>query len=275
MKRAIPGCALVLLAAVFVGQTSVGSRRRSRRRRRISCSSRRTTSATAISARTGRRDSQTPSLDRLAREGIRFTQYYAGSTVCAPSRTALMTGLAHRSHLDSRQRRVPRRRPAPRRGRDHRRGAARRRLPDRRSSASGGWACRAPPACPTSRASTTRSASSISGTRTGSSPITSIATASASRPISSSDYVNDLFTREAAAFIERDDRAAVLPLPELHGAARRAARAGGFDGADARQVPGEAVRESQGRRQARAAPARTLPRSAIDRSRRRRPRSPR
>jgi arylsulfatase A len=34
----------------------------------------------------------TPSLDRLAREGTRFTSYYAGSTVCAPSRAALMTG---------------------------------------------------------------------------------------------------------------------------------------------------------------------------------------
>jgi arylsulfatase A-like enzyme len=40
---------------------------------------------------------QTPSLDRLAREGTRFTQYYAGSTVCAPSRYALMTGL-HMGH---------------------------------------------------------------------------------------------------------------------------------------------------------------------------------
>src|SRR5882672_6645447 len=40
---------------------------------------------------------QTPRLDRLAREGIRFTNYYAGSTVCAPSRTALMTGL-HTGH---------------------------------------------------------------------------------------------------------------------------------------------------------------------------------
>jgi len=39
----------------------------------------------------------TPMLDRLAREGIWFTQYYAGSTVCAPSRTALMTGL-HTGH---------------------------------------------------------------------------------------------------------------------------------------------------------------------------------
>src|SRR5262245_30370833 len=40
----------------------------------------------------------TPSLDRLAREGTRFTQYYAGSTVCAPSRAALMTGL-HTGHV--------------------------------------------------------------------------------------------------------------------------------------------------------------------------------
>ena len=40
---------------------------------------------------------QTPSLDRLAREGTRFTNYYAGSTVCAPSRSALMTGL-HTGH---------------------------------------------------------------------------------------------------------------------------------------------------------------------------------
>ena len=39
----------------------------------------------------------TPGLDRLAREGIRFTNYYAGSTVCAPSRAALMTGL-HTGH---------------------------------------------------------------------------------------------------------------------------------------------------------------------------------
>jgi len=40
---------------------------------------------------------RTPSLDALAAAGIRFTQYYAGSTVCAPSRTALMTGL-HTGH---------------------------------------------------------------------------------------------------------------------------------------------------------------------------------
>ena len=34
----------------------------------------------------------TPNLDRLAAEGMRFTQFYAGSTVCAPSRSVLMTG---------------------------------------------------------------------------------------------------------------------------------------------------------------------------------------
>ncbi len=36
---------------------------------------------------------QTPHLDRMAEEGVRFTQCYAGSTVCAPSRCVLMTGL--------------------------------------------------------------------------------------------------------------------------------------------------------------------------------------
>ena len=37
----------------------------------------------------------TPHLDRMAREGLRFTQFYAGATVCAPSRSVLMTGLHH------------------------------------------------------------------------------------------------------------------------------------------------------------------------------------
>ena len=45
----------------------------------------------------GQAQFQTPALDRLAAGGIRFTEYYAGSTVCAPSRTALMTGL-HTGH---------------------------------------------------------------------------------------------------------------------------------------------------------------------------------
>ncbi len=40
---------------------------------------------------------RTPRLDRMAAEGTRFTQYYAGSTVCAPSRATLMTG-QHTGH---------------------------------------------------------------------------------------------------------------------------------------------------------------------------------
>jgi len=40
----------------------------------------------------GQRRLKTPNLDRLAAEGVRFTQHYAGSTVCAPSRFTLMTG---------------------------------------------------------------------------------------------------------------------------------------------------------------------------------------
>ena len=38
---------------------------------------------------------QTPNIDRLAAEGMKFRQFYAGATVCAPSRSVLMTGLHH------------------------------------------------------------------------------------------------------------------------------------------------------------------------------------
>jgi arylsulfatase A-like enzyme len=43
----------------------------------------------------GQREIQTPHLDRMASEGLRFTQFYAGATVCAPSRSVLMTGQHH------------------------------------------------------------------------------------------------------------------------------------------------------------------------------------
>jgi len=45
----------------------------------------------------GQEKFSTPHLDQLAREGIRFTRHYSGSTVCAPSRSVLMTGL-HTGH---------------------------------------------------------------------------------------------------------------------------------------------------------------------------------
>ena len=35
---------------------------------------------------------KTPVLDKLAKEGVRLTSFYAGATVCTPSRMALLTG---------------------------------------------------------------------------------------------------------------------------------------------------------------------------------------
>ena len=35
---------------------------------------------------------KTPVLDRLAKRGVKLTAFYAGATVCTPSRMALMTG---------------------------------------------------------------------------------------------------------------------------------------------------------------------------------------
>jgi arylsulfatase A-like enzyme len=45
----------------------------------------------------GQKRIRTPHLDRMAADGLRFRQFYAGSTVCAPSRCCLMTGL-HTGH---------------------------------------------------------------------------------------------------------------------------------------------------------------------------------
>jgi len=45
----------------------------------------------------GQETIKTPNIDRLAEEGMRFTEHYAGSTVCAPSRCCLMTGF-HTGH---------------------------------------------------------------------------------------------------------------------------------------------------------------------------------
>ena len=45
----------------------------------------------------GQKRIRTPHLDRMAAEGMKFTQFYAGATVCAPSRCVLITGL-HTGH---------------------------------------------------------------------------------------------------------------------------------------------------------------------------------
>ena len=59
----------------------------------------------------GQRRFSTPNLDRLAAEGLRFTQAYAGAPECAPSRGTLMTGL-HTGHAPIRDNRSAR-------GQDH------------------------------------------------------------------------------------------------------------------------------------------------------------
>lgn len=45
----------------------------------------------------GQKKFKTPNIDRLATEGMKFTDHYSGSTVCAPTRCCLMTGL-HTGH---------------------------------------------------------------------------------------------------------------------------------------------------------------------------------
>jgi arylsulfatase A len=49
----------------------------------------------------GQQEILTPEIDKLAAEGMKFTRHYAGTSVCAPSRSVLMTGL-HTGHTPSR-----------------------------------------------------------------------------------------------------------------------------------------------------------------------------
>jgi arylsulfatase A len=49
----------------------------------------------------GQKKIKTPSLDKMAAQGLRFKQHYAGNAVCAPSRCVLMTGL-HSGHAQIR-----------------------------------------------------------------------------------------------------------------------------------------------------------------------------
>jgi arylsulfatase len=52
----------------------------------------------------GQHKIRTPTLDRLAAEGMRLTQHYSGNAVCAPSRCVLLTGL-HPGHAQIRNNR--------------------------------------------------------------------------------------------------------------------------------------------------------------------------
>ena len=52
----------------------------------------------------GQQKIKTPNLDKMAKEGIKFNQFYAGSAICAPSRAVLLTGIntahSHRNSAD-------------------------------------------------------------------------------------------------------------------------------------------------------------------------------
>lgn len=49
----------------------------------------------------GQQKIETPNIDKLAKNGMRFTQFYSGSTVCAPARASFLSGL-HTGHVSVR-----------------------------------------------------------------------------------------------------------------------------------------------------------------------------
>jgi arylsulfatase A-like enzyme len=143
---------------------------------------------------------RTPALDRLAGEGIRFTQYYAGSTVCAPSRAALMTGL-HTGHTWIRGNGdIPLResdRTAPMALRDA----------GYRTAVIGKWGLGRPGTSGQPDKKGFEYSFGFLDHRHAHRQYTDHLYRNATRVAADvdRDYVNDLFTREAAAFIERDD----------------------------------------------------------------------
>jgi arylsulfatase A len=87
---------MVIAAAALIGDTAVSTRQQKPLRPNILLIQADDLGYGDLSAY-GQSRFTTPSLDRLARDGIRFTEYYSGTTVCAPSRTSLMTGM-HTGH---------------------------------------------------------------------------------------------------------------------------------------------------------------------------------
>lgn len=147
----------------------------------------------------------TPNLDRLAREGTRFTQYYAGSTVCAPSRAALMTG-RHTGHAWIRGNGSPATGDVPLRQEDVTLGEV---LNDAgyRTAVVGKWGLGQPGSTGMPASQGFEHAFGFLDQRHAHRQFTDHLWRNGERVTTSleGDYVNDLFTREAAAFIERDD----------------------------------------------------------------------
>ena len=143
----------------------------------------------------------TPQLDRLAREGIRFTQYYAGSTVCAPSRAALMTGM-HTGHGWIRGNGdIPLR---------HEDVTLAEVLRDRgyRTAVIGKWGLGTPRTSGQPNRQGFEYAFGFLDHRHAHRQYTDHLWRNGERTATrlDQDYVNDLFTRESAGFIEQDDR---------------------------------------------------------------------
>lgn len=100
-RRAENFCGRLLIAAVVLsmmsGQTIASAERRARRSKPNVILILADDLGYGDLGSYGQKFFKTPNLDRMAREGLRFTQFYAGSPVCAPSRASLMTGL-HQGH---------------------------------------------------------------------------------------------------------------------------------------------------------------------------------
>ena len=144
---------------------------------------------------------QTPSLDAIASRGIRFTHYYAGSTVCAPSRAALMTGL-HTGHAWVRGNGE-----IPLREEDVTVAMALR-AAGYRTAVIGKWGLGVPGTTGQPDRKGFDYSFGFLDHRHAHRQFTDHLYRNAERlPVDvGSDYVNDLFTREAEAFISRDDQ---------------------------------------------------------------------
>jgi arylsulfatase A-like enzyme len=148
----------------------------------------------------------TPSLSRLAREGTRFTQYYAGSTVCAPSRAALMTGM-HTGHASVRGNGGASRGDVPMKAGDVTIAEVLQQA-GYRTALIGKWGLGGPGGTGDPNAQGFDLAFGFLDQRHAHRQFTDHLWRNGQKQPTDleRDYANDLFTKEAVAFIERDDR---------------------------------------------------------------------